>query len=141
MANKCARAEEGRLSLLELPDADPEDKKAKTKDVKRKGPAVLAAEPEMKRGCDHPKSSKSNRPFCVFHYVHSHNANNCQELRALATGTSVDAPRAMIGATAVEVAEVEDTRMDATIARSGGPSSGGPLAGPTSRGHLEGAAS
>ena len=40
MVNKCARAEEGRLSLLELPDADPEDKKAKAKDVKRKGPAV-----------------------------------------------------------------------------------------------------
>ena len=63
MANKCARAEEGRLSLLELPDADPEDKKAKAKDVNRKGPSVLAAEPEMKRGCDHPESSKSNRPF------------------------------------------------------------------------------
>ena len=30
---KCARAEEGRLSLLELPAADPEDKKAKAKDV------------------------------------------------------------------------------------------------------------
>ena len=35
MANKCARTEEGRLSLLELPDAEPEDKKTKTKDVKR----------------------------------------------------------------------------------------------------------
>ena len=31
MATKCARAEEGRLSLLELPEADPEDKKAKAK--------------------------------------------------------------------------------------------------------------
>ena len=48
MANKCARAEEGCLSLLEIPDADPEDKKDKSKDVKRKGSAVLAAEPEMK---------------------------------------------------------------------------------------------
>ena len=35
MANKCARAEEGRLSLLEFPDADPKEKKAKAKDVKR----------------------------------------------------------------------------------------------------------
>lgn len=86
IANKCARAEEGRLSLLELLDADPEDKKAKAKDVKRKGLAVLAAELEMKRGCDHPKSSKSNRPFCVFHNVHNHNTNNCQELRALRDG-------------------------------------------------------
>ena len=55
MATRCARAEEGHHSLLELPGTDPEDKKAKAKDVKRKGPAVLVAEPEMKRGCDHPK--------------------------------------------------------------------------------------
>ena len=86
MANKCARAEEGRLSLLELLDADPEDKKAKAKDVKRKGPTVLAAEPEMKRSCDHPESSKGSRPFCVFHNMHSHNTNNCQELRAIHDG-------------------------------------------------------
>ena len=39
MATKCARAEEGRLSLLELPAADPEEKKPKAKDVKRKGAA------------------------------------------------------------------------------------------------------
>ena len=53
IVTKCARAEEGRLSLLELPAADPEEKKAKAKDVKRKGVAVLAAEPDMKRGQDH----------------------------------------------------------------------------------------
>ena len=29
LATKCARAEEGRLSLLELSAADPEEKKAK----------------------------------------------------------------------------------------------------------------
>ena len=44
LATKCARAEEGRLSLLELPAADLEEKKAKAKDVKRKGAAVLATE-------------------------------------------------------------------------------------------------
>ena len=60
IANKCARDEEGRLSLLDLPHADLEDKKAKAKDVKRKEPTVLAAEPEMKHGWDHPDSSKSN---------------------------------------------------------------------------------
>ena len=63
LATKCARAEEGRLSLLELPDIDPEDKKSKAKDVKRKGPAVLSAEPEMKHGCEHPESSKGSLPF------------------------------------------------------------------------------
>ena len=34
LATKCARVEEGRLSLVELLAADPEDKKAKVKDVK-----------------------------------------------------------------------------------------------------------
>ena len=86
LAPKCARAEEGRLSLLELPAADLEEKKAKAKDVKRKGAAVLAAEPDSKRGRDQPESSKSSRPFCAFHNVHSHNTNDCQELRAIHDG-------------------------------------------------------
>ena len=86
MATKCARAEEGRLSFLELPATDPEEKKAKAKDVKRKGVAVLATEPDTKRGRDHPESSKSSRPFCAFHNVHIHNTNDCQELRAIRDG-------------------------------------------------------
>ncbi|MBS7406977.1 MAG: retrotransposon gag domain-containing protein, partial [Coriobacteriales bacterium] len=52
LATKCARAEEGRLSLLELPAAGPKGKKSKAKDVKHKGAAVLAAEPDTKRGRD-----------------------------------------------------------------------------------------
>ena len=83
IATKCARAEEGRLSLLELPATDPEEKKAKAKDVKRKGAAVLAAEPDTKRGRDQPESSKSSQPFCAFHNLHSHNTSDCQELRAI----------------------------------------------------------
>ena len=86
LATKCARAEEGRLYLLELPAADLEEKKAKAKDVKRKGVAVLVAEPDTKRGRDHPESSKSSRPFCAFHNLHSHNTNDCQELRAIREG-------------------------------------------------------
>ena len=77
LATKCARAEEGRLSLVELPAANPEDKKAKVKDVKRKGAAVLAAEPEVKCGRDHPESSRGSRPFCAFHNMHNHNTNDC----------------------------------------------------------------
>ena len=49
LATKCARAEEGCLCLLELPAAEPEEKKAKAKDVKRKGAAVLTAEPDKAR--------------------------------------------------------------------------------------------
>ena len=45
LAAKCARAEEGRLSLMELPEAEADDKKTKAKEAKRKGPAMLAVEP------------------------------------------------------------------------------------------------
>ena len=86
LATKCARAEEGRLSLLELPAADLEEKKAKAKDVKRKGVAVLAAEPDTKRGRDQPESSKSSRLFRAFHNLHTHNTSDYQELRALRDG-------------------------------------------------------
>ena len=82
LPNKCARAEEGRLSLLELPAADPEEKKLKAKDVKRKGAAVLAAEPDTKRGRDQLKPPKGSR-YCVYHDLHTHNTNECQEFRAV----------------------------------------------------------
>ncbi|KAM3227037.1 hypothetical protein ACQJBY_059158 [Aegilops geniculata] len=85
LATKCARAEEGRLSLLELPAADPEEKKPKAKDVKRKGAAVLAAEPDTKRGKDLPESSRGSR-YCVYHDLHTHNTDECQELRAVREG-------------------------------------------------------
>ena len=55
LATKCARAEEGRLSLLELPAANLEEKKAKAKDVSSKGAALLAAEPDMKHSRDRPE--------------------------------------------------------------------------------------
>ena len=79
LATKCARAEEGRLSLLELPAAGAEEKKAKAKDVKRKGATVLTAELDTKRGRDQPESSKGSR-YCVYHDLHTHNTNECQEL-------------------------------------------------------------
>ena len=85
LATKCARAEEGRLSLLELTAADPEEKKPKVKDVKRKGAAMLAAEPDTKQGRDQPESSKGSR-YCVYHDLHTHNTNECQELRAVRDG-------------------------------------------------------
>ena len=86
LATKCASAEEGRLSLLELPAADPEEKKAKAKDVKLKGAVVLAAEPDTKQGRDQPESSKNDRPFCAFHNLNTHNTSDCQELRAIREG-------------------------------------------------------
>ena len=59
LATKCARAEEGGLSLLELPAVGVEEKKAKAKDVKRKQVAVLAAEPDTKAGRDHPSHPRT----------------------------------------------------------------------------------
>ena len=76
LATKCARAEEGRLSLLEHPAAALEEKKAKAKDVKRKEAAVLAAEPDTKRGRDQPESSKISRPFCASHNLNTHNTSD-----------------------------------------------------------------
>ena len=83
LATKCARAEEGRLSLLELPVMGAKEKKAKAKDVKRKEAVVLAAEPDTKRGRDQPESSKNDQSFCAFHNLNTHNTSNCQELRAI----------------------------------------------------------
>ena len=77
LVTKCARAEEGRLSLLELPAADLKEKKPKAKDVKRKGAAMLAAEPDTKRGKDLPESSRASR-YCVYHDLHTHNTNECK---------------------------------------------------------------
>src|SRR4051812_4564377 len=85
LATKCARAEEGRLSLIELPATDLEENKLKAKDVKRKGAVVLAAELDTKRGRDQPDSSKGGR-YCVYHDLHTHNTNECQELRAVRDG-------------------------------------------------------
>ena len=62
LAAKCARAEEGCLSLQELPEAEADDKKAKAKEAKRKGPTVLATEPEVKRGCGYDDLPRDNRP-------------------------------------------------------------------------------
>ena len=49
--------------------------------MKRKGAAVLATEPDKKRGRDQPKSPKSSRLFCAFHNLHTHNTNDYEELK------------------------------------------------------------
>ena len=86
LATKYARAEEGCFSLLELPAAGREENNTKDKDVKRKGAAVLAAELDTKRGRDQLESSKGSPPFCAYHNLHTHNTNECQELRAVREG-------------------------------------------------------
>ena len=85
LVTKCARAGEGRLSLLELLAADSEEKKTKAKGVKRKGAAVLEAQPDTKRGRDQPESSKGSQ-FCAYHNLQTHNTKESQELRAVREG-------------------------------------------------------
>lgn len=51
--------------------------------MKRKGTAMLMAELDTKRDRDQPESSKSSRPFCAFHNLHTHHTSDCQELRAI----------------------------------------------------------
>jgi hypothetical protein len=53
LADKCAKAEEGRLFVHNDPNAAPDAAKAKSKDAKCKGPAVLTAVPEQKHGREH----------------------------------------------------------------------------------------
>ena len=112
LANKCARAEEGRLSLLELPATDPEEKKLKAKDVKRKGAAVLAAEPDTKRGRDQPEPPKGSR-YCVYHDLHAHNSEPCVK-----EGSAV-APTAVTGAMVEEEEGTEDAGKTAAHAKGG----------------------
>lgn len=54
LVDKCAKAEEGCLFACDNPHNVSEDTKAKAKEVKRKMPVVLAAEPEQK--CDSEQS-------------------------------------------------------------------------------------
>ena len=64
LAAKCARAEEGRLSLLELPEAEADDKKTKAKEAMRKGPAVQCP-PFLfgAKGASAGESIKQRHPF------------------------------------------------------------------------------
>ncbi|KAI4996280.1 hypothetical protein ZWY2020_048046 [Hordeum vulgare] len=80
LASKCAKAEEGCLSFLGPQEADPEEKKAKAKEVKRKAPTMLAAEPEAKhtRGGERPSGGGL---MCIFHGTSGHDTSECQELR------------------------------------------------------------
>ena len=79
---------------------------------------MLAAEPDTKHGRDQPESSKGSR-YCLYHDLHTHNTNECQELRAVRDGLSADVPSATTGATAEEEDMAEDDGMTMALARSG----------------------
>ena len=79
---------------------------------------MFAAEPDTKRGRDQPESSKGSR-CCVYHDLHTHNTNECQELRAVRMDVSAVSPSATIGAMAEEEEEVADDGKTAALAKGG----------------------
>jgi hypothetical protein len=72
IADRCAKAEEGRLFVHSLPEVPLP--KSKPKDPKRKEDAVLAAEPEQKhRREDRSERDKSGRRrYCILHKRDTH---------------------------------------------------------------------
>jgi hypothetical protein len=77
IADRCAKAEEGRHFMHNLPEALPP--KPKSKDPKRKEAVVLVAEPDHKqcRG-DHSECDKGRRRrYCILHKKDTHNIDDC----------------------------------------------------------------
>jgi hypothetical protein len=77
IADHCAKAEEGRLFVHNLPEALPP--KPKSKDPKRKEATVLAVEPEHKQHCeDRSKRDKGRRHrYYILHKKDTHNTDDC----------------------------------------------------------------
>ena len=85
IADRCAKAEEGRLFVREGQAPSPAAYvKAKAKDYKRKEPAVLAAEPERKLSREGEDDlGDLSKPYRLFHRRHSHDISNCWEFKKL----------------------------------------------------------
>jgi hypothetical protein len=77
IADRCAKAEEGRLFMHNMPEALPP--KSKSKDPKRKEVAALAAEPDHKqRRRDRSEHDKGGRRrYCILHKKDTHNTDDC----------------------------------------------------------------
>jgi hypothetical protein len=81
IADRCAKAEEGRLFMHNLPEVLPP--KPKSKDPKRKEAAVLAAEPEHKQhhGDRSERDKGRRRRYCILHKKDTHNTDDCWIVR------------------------------------------------------------
>jgi hypothetical protein len=77
IADRCTKAEEGRLFVHNLPEALPP--KPKSKDPKRKEAATLMAEPDHKqRRGDHSEHDKGRRHrYCILPKKDTHNTDDC----------------------------------------------------------------
>jgi hypothetical protein len=77
IANHCAKAEEGRLFMHNLPEALP--LKPKSKDPKQKEAAVLMVEPDYKQ-CHGDRSERDKgryRRYCILRKKDTHDTNDC----------------------------------------------------------------
>jgi hypothetical protein len=83
IANRCAKAEEGRLFMHNLPEVL--HPKPKSKDPKCKEAAVLVAEPDRKqrRGDCSDRDKGRRRRFCILHKKDTHNADDCWVVQKL----------------------------------------------------------
>jgi hypothetical protein len=81
ITDRCAKAEEGRLFVHNLPEALPP--KPKSKDPKRKKAAILAAEPDHKqrRGDRSEHDKGRRRRYCILHKKDTHNTDDCWIVR------------------------------------------------------------
>jgi hypothetical protein len=81
IANRCAKAEEGRLFVHNLSETLPP--KPKSKDPKRKEAAVLAVEPEYKqhRGDRSERDKGRCHRYCILHKKDTHNTDDCWIVR------------------------------------------------------------
>jgi hypothetical protein len=77
IADRCAKAREGRLFVHNLPEALPP--KSKSKDPKRKEAAALTAEPDHKqrRGDYSERDKGGRRHYCILHKKDTHNTDDC----------------------------------------------------------------
>jgi hypothetical protein len=81
IADRCAKAEEGRLFVHNLLEAL--SPKPKSKDPKRKKAATLAVEPDHKqRRGDRSEHDKGGRHrYCILHKKDTHNTDDCWVVR------------------------------------------------------------
>jgi hypothetical protein len=81
IVDRCAKVEEGRIFVHNLPEVLPP--KPKSKDPKRKEAAALAAEPDHKQRCgDRSERDKGGRHrYCILHKKDTHNTDDCWVVR------------------------------------------------------------
>jgi hypothetical protein len=77
IADRCAKAEEGRFFMHNLPKALPPN--SKPKDPKRKEAAALTAEPDHKQhhGDRSERDKGGQHRYCILHKKDTHNTNDC----------------------------------------------------------------